>query len=77
MSQANRDTHGERVSQVTEQRVYMVLVKWARNRGNHRTAFTANLKHKQDTLLSEMSKKLGVLQQTFFPKVPKTDLCNS
>jgi hypothetical protein len=55
----------------------MVLVKWARNRGNHRTAFTANLKHKQDTLLSEMSKKLGVLQQTFFPKVPKTDLCNS
>jgi hypothetical protein len=62
---------------VTDEKSLWSLAKWARNRGNPRTAFTPDLKNKQGTLASETSEKMEVLQEAFFPKPPEADLSDT
>ena len=62
---------------MTDEKSLWSLAKWARNRGNPRAAFTPDLKNKQGTLVSDISEKMGVLEEAFFPKPPKADLSDA
>ena len=77
ISRENRDTHRERVSQVTDERSLWPLAKWAWNRGNPRAAFTPDLKNKKGVLVSDVSEKMETLREPFFPKPANADLSDT
>jgi exonuclease III len=74
VAKANRDTHRDKVSEVTDEKSLWSLARWARNRSTPWAAFTPDLRDKQGVVATETAEKMEVLKEAFFPKPPKADL---